>query len=84
MTDGFGQESLNVWGANQWMLDVDMACDDTFNNMFEIKAFVKNGQGWESDIAQANAPYASNNHFAQCGKINRFIFNSNSVEVRDF
>ena len=84
MTDGFGQESLNIWGANQWMLDVDMACDDTFNGWFEIKAFVKNGQGWESDIAQANAPYASNNHFAQCGKVNRFIFNGNSVEVRDF
>jgi alpha-amylase len=84
MTDGYGEEALNTWGANQWMLDVDMACEDTFNGWFEIKAFVKNGQGWESDIAQANTPYASNNHFAQCGKVNRFVFNANSVEVTNF
>ncbi|MEQ3658821.1 MAG: alpha-amylase family protein [Glaciecola sp.] len=84
MSDGYGEEVLNIWGANQWMLDVDMACEDTFNGWFEIKAFVKNGQGWESDITQANTPYASNNHFAQCGKVNRFVFNANSVEVRNF
>ncbi|MBF7071783.1 alpha-amylase family protein [Glaciecola sp. MH2013] len=84
ITDGYGEESLNIWGANQWMLDVDMVCDDTYNGFFEIKAFVKNGQGWESDINQANTPYASNNHVAECGKVNRFVFNGNSVEVRDF
>lgn len=83
ISDGYGEEPLNIWGANQWMLDVNMDCSKTVNGWFEIKAFVKNGQGWESDINQANAPYASNNHFAQCGKVNRFVFNANSVEISD-
>ena len=82
-TDGYGETPINIWGANQWMLDVNMDCRKTVNGWFEIKAFVKNGQGWESDINQANAPYASNNHFAQCGKVNRFIFNGNSVEISE-
>jgi alpha-amylase len=83
VTDGFGEESLNIWGAHEWMLDVDMDCSKTVNNKFEIKAFVKNGQGWEGDINQANTAYATNNHVAECGKINRFVFDQNSVEIRD-
>lgn len=82
--DGYGEEPLNTWGPHHWMLDVEMDCSKTVNGWFELKAYVKNGQGWESNIQQPNAPYASNNHFAQCGKINRFSFNSNSVEIRDF
>jgi len=66
------------------MLDVDMDCSKAVNNVFELKAYVKNGQGWESDISQAETPYASSNHFAQCGKINMFSFNSSDVQVRDF
>jgi alpha-amylase len=66
------------------MLDVDMDCSRTVSGLFEIKAFVKNGQGWEGDIAQANSPYPSKNHFAQCGKINQFNFNSNSLVIRAF
>ncbi len=82
--DGYGEDPLNIWGQHYWMLDVDMDCSQTVNGQFEVKAFVKNGQGWEGDIAQANTPYASNNHVAQCGKINKFDFNTNSVEVRNF
>lgn len=82
--DGYGEEPLNQWGEHYWMLDVDMDCSKTHNGWFEIKAFVKNGQGWENDIAQAGTPYTSNNHFAQCGKVNRFIFNSNFVESTNF
>ncbi len=82
--DGYGEEPLNIWGPHHWMLDVQMDCSKTVNGWFELKAFVKNGQGWESDIQQANTPYPSNNHFAQCGKVNRFSFNSNSVEINDF
>lgn len=82
--DGFGQEPLNSWGQHYWMLDVEMDCSKAVNGKFEIKAFVKNGQGWEADISQVSTAYSSNNHIADCGRINTFEFNSNSVEIRDF
>ena len=82
--DGYGEDPLNIWGQHYWMLDVEMDCNKAINNKFEIKAYVKNGQGWEGDINQANAPYASNNHIAECGKINKFDFNDNSTEIRNF
>ncbi|BDX07422.1 alpha-amylase [Planctobacterium marinum] len=82
--DGYGEEPLNLWGQHYWMLDVQMDCSKAVNGWFEVKAFVKNGQGWESDITQSGAPYSSNNHFAQCGKINKFDFNGNSAEISDF
>ena len=82
--DGFGEEPLNLWGQHYWMLDVDMDCSKAVNNKFEVKAFVKNGQGWEGDISQNNTTYSSNNHFAECGKINMFEFNKNSVQVNAF
>ena len=82
--DGFGVTALNIWGEHYLMLDVDMDCSKAVNGWFELKAFVKNGPEWEGDINQANTPYASTNHMAQCGKINMFEFNSSSVEVRDF
>jgi alpha-amylase len=82
--DGFGEEPLNIWGQHYWMLDVDMDCSKSVNGWFELKAYVKNGQGWETDIQQSGTPYSSNNHFAQCGKINQFDFNGNGVQIRDF
>ncbi|CAM4239143.1 alpha-amylase [Pseudoalteromonas byunsanensis] len=82
--DGYGETLLNQYGTHYWMLDVQMDCANTVNGWFELKAYVKNGQGWESDIAQADAPYPSNNHFAQCGKINVFEFGLNSVYYTDF
>lgn len=82
--DGFGEDPLNTWGAHHWMLDVQMDCSKTVNGWFELKAYVKNGQGWETDIQQAGTPYASNNHFAQCGKINKFDFNTSTVEISNF
>tara|TARA_R110001592_G_scaffold160851_1_gene393172 strand:- start:169 stop:2184 length:2016 start_codon:yes stop_codon:yes gene_type:complete len=83
-SDGFGEDLLNIWGEHYWMLDVDMDCSKAVNGEFEVKAFIKNGQGWEGNISQAGAPYASNNHFAQCGKVNKFTFNTNTVEIRNF
>ena len=82
--DGYGEDPLNIWGQHYWMLDVNMDCSKAVNNRFEVKAYVKNGQGWEGDINQNGAPYTSNNHFAECGKRNMLQFNSNSVDVRDF
>ncbi|WP_404829984.1 alpha-amylase [Shewanella glacialimarina] len=79
--NGFGEEPLNIWGQHYWMLDVDMDCSKTVNGYFEVKAFVKNGQGWESNISQSNTPFPSSNHVAQCGKVNQFNFNSNGVQI---
>jgi alpha-amylase len=79
--DGYGEETLNQWGAHWWMLDVMMDCGKTVNGWFELKAFIKNGQGWETDINQAGKPYPSNNHFARCGKVNRFIFGSDFAAI---
>lgn len=83
-TDGYGEEPLNTWGQHHWMLDVQMDCSKTVNGWFELKAYVKNGQGWEGNISQTGTPYTSDNHFAQCGKINKFDFNANTVTIRNF
>jgi len=82
--DGYGEDPLNTWGLHNWMIDVDMDCSKAVDGKFEVKAFIKNGQGWEGDITQADATYSSNNHLAQCGKINKFEFNSNTVEIKNF
>jgi alpha-amylase len=79
--DGYGVEALNRFGAHYWMLDVDMDCSKTINGWFELKAFVKNGQGWEANIAQTGTPYASQNHMAQCGKLNVFTFGQSSALI---
>ncbi|RJE73570.1 alpha-amylase [Pseudoalteromonas sp. MSK9-3] len=82
--DGFGVSPLNTFGAHYWMLDVQLDCEQAVNGWFEVKAFIKNGQGWENDITQAQAPYPSNNHFARCGKINIFEFGKNSAQYESF
>ncbi|QPB85628.1 alpha-amylase [Pseudoalteromonas rubra] len=81
---GYGETPLNQWGAHYWMLDVDMDCSQSHNGWFEIKAFVKNGEGWEGDINQANTPYSSNNHFARCGQISVFEFNQSTASYIAF
>ena len=83
-SDGFGLEPLNVWGPHHWMLDVEMDCSKTVNGWFELKAFIKNGQGWEADVNQSNTPYSSGNHFAQCGKVNRFVFGDSAYTMQNF
>ncbi|MFN6970591.1 MAG: alpha-amylase [Rheinheimera sp.] len=81
--DGYGVEALNRFGAHYWMLDVDMDCSKTINGWFELKAFVKNGQGWEGNIAQPGTPYPSANHMAQCGKLNVFSFGQNAALIEN-
>lgn len=84
-TDGYGLTPLNLWGDHYWMLDVEMDCSHTYNGWFEFKSFISNGPGWEGNINQHNAPYPSNNHFAQCGRISSFKRNQNNpVWVGDF
>ena len=33
---------------------MDMNCDQTEQGWFEVKAFVQNGEGWETDISQTS------------------------------
>lgn len=82
--DGFGEEPLNLWGAHYWMMDVLMDCSATVNGWFELKSFISNGPGWEPNVAQSGTPYSSGNHFAQCGKINKFERGSNTALIIPF
>ncbi len=82
--DGYGQETLNQWGQHYWMLDVDMDCSKTVNGSFELKSFITNGPGWEGNVQQANTPYPSQNHVAQCGQVNVFWRGSSDYTVLPF
>jgi hypothetical protein len=81
--DGYGETSLNQWGHHYWMLDVYMDCDQAVNGWFELKSFISNGPGWEGNVSQSGTPYNSWNHFAQCGKLNKFERNSSNAEITD-
>lgn len=78
---GYGYTPLNTWGDHYWMLDVDVDCSRTVNGWFEVKSFISGGPGWEPNIAQTGTPYVSGNHFAQCGKLNRFQRGNNSALI---
>ncbi|KAK8405762.1 hypothetical protein O3P69_001926 [Scylla paramamosain] len=88
-----GYQDLNTFGDHYWMVDVDMDCSQTEDGWFEVKAFLTNGNGWEGNINQINgcsgtaggrAPYSSQNHFARCGYINVFVFDSSSCTIDAF
>lgn len=86
---GFGISGENSFGMHYWMLDVDMDCEQAFDDgqgrqWFELKAFmltqlgtnVAPSPGWEGDIAQTGnppPPYTSANHMGICGKVNVFV-----------
>jgi len=83
-TVGYGYTPLNEWGDHYWMFEVEMDCSKTVDGWFEVKSYISNGPGWESNINQPGTPYESNNHFAKCGKMN--VFNSsqdNVVVIKD-
>jgi hypothetical protein len=87
--DGFGVDAMNRVGMHAWKLDVDMDCaralpDAAGNRWFELKSFISNGPGWERDAHQPGAPYASGNHFAQCGEINVLWRGADAAQVYGF
>ncbi len=84
--DGFGETPLNDggMGPHYWMLDVEMDCSRTVHGWFEVKSFIANGAGWEPDVHQTETPYASNNHFVQCGRINVLRRGESGASVREF
>ena len=88
---GYGIADENAFGMHYWMLDVDMDCEQAFDDgqgrrWFELKAYmvtmlmtaVAPSPGWEGDVAQTGSPappYASRNHMGQCGMTNVFVAN---------
>lgn len=92
-TDGYGYTPLNTWGEHYWMVDLEMDCDNGDDGWFEIKSYLMNGDGWETDRSQyascsgtvgGQKPYASTNHLGLCGHVNVFEFNSNSCTINSF
>lgn len=85
VTDGYGETPLNSYGHHYWLLDVLMDCSRAANGWFEFKTYISNGPGWEGNIHQPGAPYASANHFARCGKLNVFRRNEDApLAIKDF
>ncbi|CAG0902207.1 unnamed protein product [Darwinula stevensoni] len=85
LTASPGYQPLNTYGEHYWMLDMDMDCSETEEGWFEVKAYVTNGVGWETDVTQAtnclgsaggSAPYGSPNHMGKCGYLNVFKFSN--------
>jgi hypothetical protein len=86
---GFGIADENTFGMHYWMLDVDMDCEQAFDDgqgrrWFELKAFmvtelmtaVAPSPGWEGDVTQSSnppTPYSSRNHMGICGMVNVFV-----------
>lgn len=80
---GFGIADENTFGMNYWMLDVDMDCEQAFddghgNKWFELKAVIAPRPGPEEEVSQTSSPappYKSPNHMGLCGMINVFVAN---------
>ncbi|XP_038066973.1 LOW QUALITY PROTEIN: uncharacterized protein LOC119736999 [Patiria miniata] len=92
-TDGYGYTPLNQWGDHYWMVDLEIDCSKTDGGWFELKGFLMNGQGWESDVSQdetcqgsagGSKPFTSNNHFARCGFVNVFKFEENECAINEY
>jgi hypothetical protein len=90
-TAGEGIADENHFGKDYWMFDVDMDCEQAFDDgqgrrWFELKAFMITElmtamaptPGWEGDINQTSnpmPPYSSINHMGICGMTNVFVAN---------
>jgi len=80
---GYGIADENTFGPHYWLLDVDMDCEQAFDDghgqkWFELKAVIAPLPGWEGDVAQSSTPrppYASANHMGICGRVNVFVAN---------
>jgi len=82
-TAGFGIADENTFGMNYWMLDVDMDCEQAFDDghggkWFELRALIAPRPGPEAAVAQVSTPmppYTSPNHMGLCGMVNVFVAN---------
>lgn len=82
--------SFNRHGDDYWVVDMEMDCEQTENGWFELKAFLRGGEGWEPQILGDHdcggniggiAPYPSTNHVARCGFVNVFHFGEPECEI---
>jgi glycosidase len=86
----YGYDPENTWGPHYWKLDVVMDCSKAIlrpgspERWFELKSFISGGPGWESDVQDVNSKWPSGNHFAACGKKNKFDRNSGASIITDF
>jgi hypothetical protein len=84
---GYGIADENNFGANYWMLDVDMDCEQAFDDgqgrkWFEVQALIAPRPGPEGAITQTSnpmPPYTSANHMGVCGMVNVFVGNFGSL-----
>jgi hypothetical protein len=82
-TSGTGIADENTFGMHYWMLDVDMDCEQAFddghgNQWFELQALIAPRPGPEDAVAQKSnpmPPYTSPNHMGICGMVNVFVAN---------
>lgn len=100
LDSGFGYYAANTFGPHYWLYDVNLDCSNAVQvtgsngtklKLFEFKAYVKNGAGWESNIdtntfsvnGESFTVYntSSNNHYAVCGKLTKASFSSNAMDV---
>jgi len=90
-----GYLARNKYGDHYWYAEFEINCDQTQDGWFEVKGFLKNDNGvgsWEGHVRQQSCsgsggsskfPYNSNNHFARCGFLNIFEYNSNSCVIEN-
>jgi len=80
----------NRKGDNYWLINMEMDCEQTEQGWFELKAFLRDGEGWERDITDEQdcggniggaAPFTSTNHVARCGFVNVFHFGEAECEI---
>jgi len=100
LESGFGYYAANTFGPHYWLYDVNLDCanavEKTGSNggkykLFEFKAYVKNGAGWEGNMDTNSFSFngetvpvyntASYNHYAVCGKLTKTSFNSSAMDV---
>jgi hypothetical protein len=79
-TDGYGYDPENTMGLHWWKFDVMMY--GNVGDWFEFKAFMRQSstEWWEGDIAQANTPYSTINHWGLKGYITKCKYNDPWVE----
>jgi alpha-amylase len=87
-----GYQELNKYGDGYWFLNVTMDCSKTLNGWFELKGYLKGGEGFETDRAQTacggsaggTVPFSTTNHAGRCGFINVFEYGANGCNIDKF
>ncbi|CAL1526033.1 unnamed protein product [Lymnaea stagnalis] len=83
--------SLNRYGDDYWLVDVDMMCTRTDNGLFEFYAVQAPGAEGTSNLSNdctgdgaVPFPYHDNNHIGRCGYVNVYHWGTGQCEIRSF